>query len=468
MAKVTFLGAAQEVTGSCHLLESEATGRVILDCGMHQGGDAIKRIQKDNFDFDIQNLDAVILSHAHLDHSGLLPKLVSKGFSGPIFCTSATADLLRIMLKDAAGIYERDLARENLRAERKGRKRRLQREYTQGDVDRVLALCQKIPYRKQVQFGEGASLTFHDAGHILGSAITEIKFQEAGEDKCLVYSGDLGNKDSILMNDPAQLDQASLVLMETTYGNRNHRNMDATLNELKDILSRTWERGGNVLIPSFAVGRTQEMLFYLGHLYYEGHLDQWQVFLDSPMALQVTKLYEKWLHLLDADDVKELTDVQKLSLEEFLPSLQISETPQDSMAINEFSKGVIVIAGSGMCTGGRIRHHLKHRVWRAENTLLFVGFQAAGTLGRKLVDGASSIRMFNEEFAVKAAIETLGGFSAHAGQNELLDWITGFSNKPKVALVHGETQSMQALATRLEREHDIACEIPARNEEISF
>lgn len=258
-----------------------------------KGGDAIKRIQKDNFDFDIQNLDAVILSHAHLDHSGLLPKLVSKGFSGPIFCTSATADLLRIMLNDAAGIYERDLARENLRAERKGRKRRLQREYTQGDVDRVLALCQKIPYRKQVQLSAGASLTFYDAGHILGSAITEINFCEAGEDKCLVYSGDLGNKDSILMNDPTQLDQASLVLMETTYGNRNHRNMDATLNELKDILSRTWERGGNVLIPSFAVGRTQEMLFYLGHLYYEGLLDQWQVFLDSPMALQVTKLYEK-------------------------------------------------------------------------------------------------------------------------------------------------------------------------------
>lgn len=270
------------------------------------------------------------------------------------------------------------------------------------------------------------------------------------------------------MNDPTQLDQASLVLMETTYGNRNHRNMDATLNELKDILSRTWERGGNVLIPSFAVGRTQKMLFYLGHLYYEGLLDQWQVFLDSPMALQVTKLYEKWLHLLDADDVKELTDVQKRSLEEFLPSLQISETPQDSMAINEFSKGVIVIAGSGMCTGGRIRHHLKHRVWRAENTLLFVGFQANGTLGRKLVDGASSIRMFNEEFAVKAAIETLGGFSAHAGQNELVEWITGFSNKPEVALVHGETQSMQALATRLEREHGMACQIPARNEEISF
>ena len=468
MAKVTFLGAAQEVTGSCHLLESEATGRIILDCGMHQGGDAIKRIQKDNFDFEIRDLDAVVLSHAHLDHSGLLPKLVSKGFSGPIFCTSATADLLRIMLNDAAGIYERDLARENLRSQRKGRKRRLRPEYTQGDVDRVLALCQKTPYRKKVQFAPHASVTFHDAGHILGSAIVEITFTESGEDKTLVFSGDLGNKDSTLMNDPAQLDNASIVLMESTYGNRNHRDMDSTLSELQDILKRTWERGGNVLIPSFAVGRTQEMLFHLGHLYYEGLLDPWQVFLDSPMALQVTKLYEKWLHLLDADDVKELTDVQKRSLQEFLPSLRISETPQESMAINEFKQGVIVIAGSGMCTGGRIRHHLKHRVWREENTLLFVGFQAGGTLGRKLVDGADRIRMFNEEFAVKAAIETLGGFSAHAGQDELVEWISGFRNNPKVALVHGEAQSMQALSTRLDRECGISCQLPARNEEIVF
>lgn len=468
MAEVTFLGAAQEVTGSCHLLESEATGTVILDCGMHQGGDAIKRLRKDNFNFDVANLNAVILSHAHLDHCGLLPKLVHQGFSGPIYCTAATADLLRIMLNDAAGLYERDLARENLRAQRKGSKRQIKPEYTLSDVEHVFKLCEGSPYGKSVPIADEASVTFHDAGHILGSAIVEIKFKEEGKEKCLVFSGDLGNKDSTLMNDPAMLRQADMVLMESTYGNRNHRDMDETLSQLTEILARTWDRGGNILIPAFAVGRTQEILFHLGHLHYEGLLDKWQVFLDSPMALQVTKLYDKWLHLLDEDDVKELTDVQKKSLEGFLPSLRISESPQDSMAINEIEKGAIVIAGSGMCTGGRIRHHLKHRIWREENTLLFIGFQAVGTLGRNLVDGAKKVRMFNEEFAVKATIETLGGFSAHAGQDELVEWIGAFTSNPQIALVHGETLSMQALASRLEKEKGIVCHLPAQNDSVTF
>ena len=468
MAEVTFLGAAQEVTGSCHMIQSAAFGRIILDCGMHQGGDAVKRLQKDNFDFDVASLDAVILSHAHLDHSGLLPKLVHQGFSGPIYCTAATADLLRIMLNDAAGLYERDLARKNLRAQRKGSKRQIEPEYTLRDVERVFKLCKGIPYRKPVSFGSEATVTFHDAGHILGSAIVEIKLTEDGKEKCLVFSGDLGNKDSTLMNDPAQLTKADMVLMESTYGNRNHRDIGQTMTQFTEILARTWERSGNILIPAFAVGRTQEILFHLGQLHHEGLLDNWQVFLDSPMALQVTKLYDKWLHLLDKDDVKELTDVQKKSLEGFLPTLQISESPQDSMAINEIEKGAIVIAGSGMCTGGRIRHHLKHRIWREENTLLFIGFQAVGTLGRNLVDGAKKVRMFNDEFAVKATIETLGGFSAHAGQDELVEWISAYTNNPQVALVHGESLAMQALAKRLQQDKGIDCQTPAQNESITF
>jgi len=468
LATVTFLGAAQEVTGSCHLLESQATGRIILDCGMHQGGDPIKRLRKDNFNFDPATLDAVVLSHAHLDHSGLLPKLVHRGFSGPIYCTAATADLLKIMLNDAAGLYERDLARQNLKSRRRGKRKQMEPEYTQADVERVFKLCEGSPYGKGVALGPDARVTFHDAGHILGSSIVELEFKDEGRNKRLVFSGDLGNKDSTLMNEPKQLEQADLVLMESTYGNRNHRDSAETIAQLTEVLAETWDRGGNVLIPSFAVGRAQEILFHLGQLHYQGLLDQWKVYLDSPMALQVTRVYDNWLQLLDKDDVKELTDVQKKSLAGFLPSLQISETPQDSMAINEISRGAIIIAGSGMCTGGRIKHHLKHRIWVEENTLLFIGFQANGTLGRNLVDGAKKIRMFGEEFAVKLRVETLGGFSAHAGQDELVEWIGGFRSNPKVALVHGEVMAMQTLAKRIETEHGIVCQLPAPKDQLVF
>jgi len=468
LATITFLGAAQEVTGSCHLIESPAIGKVILDCGMHQGGDAVKRISKDRFDFDPKELDAVILSHAHLDHSGLLPKLVHQGFTGPIYCTSATADLLRIMLNDAAGLYERDLERINLRKQRRGRKGQIKPEYTQGDVDNALKQCQGRRYGASTAVGPEASVVFHDAGHILGSAIVELEFKEEGRTKRVVFSGDLGNKDSSLMNPPARLREADVVLMESTYGNRNHKNVQDTVDELAEILATTWDRGGNVMIPSFAVGRSQEILFHLGQFHHQGLLDNWQVFLDSPMALQVTRVYDKWLKLLDDKDVKELNDAQKNSLIGFLPSLQISESPQDSIAINEIKRGAIVIAGSGMCTGGRIRHHLKHRIWREENTLLFIGFQAMGTLGRQLVDGAKTVRMFGDEFAVKARIETLGGYSAHAGQDELVEWITSFETNPQVVLVHGEPIAMQALEARLEREHGISCKLPAPKETLSF
>ncbi|MEQ8313224.1 MAG: MBL fold metallo-hydrolase [Gammaproteobacteria bacterium] len=468
MAKVTFLGAAREVTGSCHLLESPSTGRIILDCGMHQGGSPTSRLSRDNFEFDPETLDAVILSHAHLDHSGLLPKLVNRGFNGPIYCTTATAELLRIMLHDAYGLYKRELERDALHAQRKGKKPALKPEYTENDVEQVLDMCEPISYRTPRSLSPEANLSFFDAGHILGSAIVEITLTEQGKEKRLVFSGDLGNKDSKLMNDPEQLTRADLVLMESTYGNRNHRSMEETISQLTDILRETWERGGNIMIPAFAVGRTQEIIFYLGRLYHEGLLNDWQVFLDSPMATEVTRVYDRWLHLLDDNDIRSLEDADKESLEKFLPTLKISQTPQDSMAINEVESGAIIVAGSGMCTGGRIRHHIKHRIWREENTMLFAGFQAQGTLGRNLVEGAKKIRMFNDEFAVLARIETLGGFSAHAGQVELVEWAKAFEQGTKFALVHGEMLAMQVLATRLEAELGISVLMPEPNEQISF
>lgn len=467
MGTITFHGAAQEVTGSCHLLESPAIGRVLLDCGVRQGGGALNRVQDEGFPFEPGSIDAVILSHAHLDHSGLLPTLVHQGFRGPIYCTQATKGLLRILLEDASGLYHRDLEHENLRRERSGREP-LEEEYTEKDVAKVLDQCDTSTYRSPRQLSPDALLTFHDAGHILGSAIVELVLQEKGESRRLVFSGDLGKSDSVLMNDPATLKEADIVMMEGTYGDRNHRSMDNTLEQLEQILHETWERGGNVLIPSFAVGRAQEILYHLGCLYHAGKLDGWQVFLDSPMAIEVTQVYDHWMHILDSNDVRCLTQVGRESLAQFLPTLKLTNSPEESMEINRIKSGAIIIAGSGMCTGGRIRHHFKHRIWREHNTLLFIGFQARGTLGRLLVDGEKKIRLFGDEYMVRARIETLGGFSAHAGQSELLDWAHHFKTGPRMILVHGEAQALEALSLKLWETHGIRCTVPAQGDCISF
>ncbi len=467
MATIKFLGAAQEVTGSCHLLESPALGRVLLDCGMHQGGSAIKRIADERFQFDPEQIDAVVLSHAHIDHSGLLPKLVHDGFSGTIYCTEASAELLDIMLNDSVNLYQRDLDKQNVRRARKGQKP-LQPQFVIEDVQQVLKLCRPHPYNETFSVGLQATVSFHDAGHILGSAIVELSIEEKKKRKTLVFSGDLGHKGAVLMNDPSILTAADVVLMEGTYGNRNHRPLDDTVEQLRGILQSTWDRGGNILIPAFAVGRTQELLFYLGQLHREGALDNWQVILDSPMAIAVTKLYDRWLHTLDCQGIKKLSSGDQTLLKNFIPRLHLSVTPEDSMAINTIEKGAIILAGSGMCTGGRIRHHFKQRIWHQRNTVIFVGFQARATLGRMLVDGCKRIKLFGDEYRVQAQIETLGGFSAHAGQRELIDWVSQFRTRPRLMLVHGEPEALDALSQQLWDEKQIAAEVPARGQSIAF
>ena len=467
MATITFFGAAQEVTGSCHLLESPACGKVLLDCGLHQGGDAVERIHNERFAFNPGDIDAVVLSHAHLDHSGMLPLLVHRGFEGPVYCTRATADLLPIMLHDAAGLYLRDLERDNLRARRRGRKER-EPIYDMDDVETVLKRLQRIPYRKHADLGPKCRVTFHDAGHILGSAIVEVELEEKRGPRRLVFSGDLGRAGSVLMNDPSSLSEADIVLMESTYGDRNHRCEDESLEELREVLADTWRRGGSVMIPAFAVGRTQEIIFHLGRLHHAGELDPWQIFLDSPMAIEVTQVYDRWLHLMDGDDIRELSESHRHSLEGFLPSLQLTPDTEQSMAINRIKGGAIIIAGSGMCTGGRIRHHFKQRIWDSRNTVIFAGFQAQGTLGRLLVDGMQSVKLFGEEYAVKAQIATIGCFSAHAGQRELLAWAGNFEGPPRFVLVHGEAKAQDTLAEKLWEEQGIQVQIPARGETIAF
>lgn len=467
MATITFYGAAQQVTGSCYLLESPALGRVLLECGMHQGGDAVERIGKESFSFDPSDIDAVILSHGHLDHSGMLPKLVSQGYRGPIYCTPATKGLLRILLEDSWGLYKRDLEYGNRRRQRRGQEVRTA-EYQLQDVRTVIELCEPKPFNTDFQFSENANLCFHDAGHILGSAIVELTLTENGKEKCLVFSGDLGNKDSALMNDPAVLNKADLLMMEGTYGDRNHKDLGNTLEELSLVLKNAWKRGGNVMIPSFAVGRAQEILFHLGLLHHQGELDNWTIFLDSPMAIEVTRVYDNWLHIMDNKDIRCLTQAGRDSLEEFLPALRVCQTSEESRAINRIKKGAIIIAGSGMCTGGRIRHHLKHRIWHDNNTVIFIGFQAQGTLGRHLVDGAQFVKMYGDEFIVRASIETLGGFSAHAGQRELIEWAGHFQPVPRMILIHGEIKSLEALQEKLLSDHEISSEIPGWGESVEF
>ncbi|WP_462156561.1 MBL fold metallo-hydrolase RNA specificity domain-containing protein [Pseudoalteromonas sp. GB56] len=467
MATITFFGAAQEVTGSCHLVSAQSLGDVLLDCGMHQGTRAKNLVSREQFAFNPTAIDAVILSHAHLDHSGRLPSLVHDGFAGPIYCTQATAQLLSIMLFDALSLYESDLRRENRKRARKG-KSGLTAQYCKDDVLNVLESVKPFAYKEKIQLHKGATLTFFDAGHILGSAIVELTFEDNGTSKTLVFSGDLGNKDTLLMNDPTMLEEADIVLMEGTYGDREHKSVGDTQSQFRDILHTAFEKGGNVIIPAFAVGRTQELLLYLGKLQLAGELDNWQVFLDSPMAIEVTSVYDQWLPTLDCEGVKTLCTGEQSLLKNFLSTLHLMVAAEDSMAINKISKGALIIAGSGMCTGGRITHHFKHRIWDSRNTLIFVGYQANGTLGRTLVDGAQHVKLFGDDIIVKADIETLGGFSAHAAQAALIEWITHFKTAPQVVLVHGESDTLAALASKLAVEYNIDAHIPILGETISF
>ena len=465
-AYITFLGAAQQVTGSCYLLSSPVLGRILLDCGLRQGGDDIDRKQMKRLDNEIHDIDAVIISHAHLDHSGLLPKLVASGYEGPIYCTDPTVELLDIMLHDSVHLYTYDLKKENIKRLRRGQ-RELDPDYTKEDVLDVLEACVTCAYGQTQEIRPDVHLTFHDAGHILGSSIVEVQWREKdGRTLCLVFSGDLGNKHAALMNDPTFLDQADIVMMEGTYGNRNHRSLDETLAQFEEVLHETWERGGNVMIPSFAVGRTQELLYHLGRLHHLGRLDPWQVYLDSPMAIKVTALYDRWLQSFDEKDFSFIDGERPSLMHDLLPALKISESAEESMAINDIQQGAIIIAGSGMCTGGRIRHHFKQRIWNHRNTIVFAGFQARGTLGRILVDGSKHIKLFGEEFIVNAQIETLGGFSAHAGQAELLEWASNFRNNPLFVLVHGEEEALETLGQELHGVGVKHVQIPKRGEKI--
>ncbi len=458
MATLTFYGAITGVTGSLYLLETGGK-RILLECGLIQGSYEEEKGNEAPFPFDPKTIDAVILSHAHLDHSGRLPKLVNDGFKGPIYMTMPTCDLLEIMLKDSAFLSMRDAEWENKRRRRAG-KEEIEPLYTIEDVERTLKLCEGLSYATPQEIQHGVQLRYLDAGHILGSAIVELTITEQGKPRRLVFSGDLGNSCAALLRDPVRLEKADVLIMESTYGDRNHRSMEATLDEFRSIILEATESGGNVLIPAFAVGRTQEIIFRLGEFYQEGILNHQAVYLDSPMAIATTEVYHRYQDVFNYEDKTALRQARSASLHTFLPVLRYSRTTEESIAINKITDGAIIIAGSGMCNGGRIRHHLKHNLWRRNAHVIIVGYQAIGTPGRALVDGAKRLRVAGEEVVVNATIHTLGGFSAHAGQQQLLDWIGAFHHpKPHTYLVHGEPEAKKVLQ-RILPGMDIRAEIP--------
>ena len=442
--KLTSYGAAEEVTGSCHLIQV-GDQKILLDCGLIQGRKKDERRNRDPFPFKPAELDAVVLSHAHIDHSGRLPVLINQGFKGPIYTHAASADLCTTLLKDSAYLNERDTEYRNKRRARKGQKP-LEPIYTMKDVEKTIKLFKARDFNAPFSIGENCEVTLNDAGHILGSAMVTLKLSEKGEQRTLVFSGDLGHRGAPILRDFTLLDKADLVLVESTYGNRLHRDWSETFDEVSDIVHQVRNSKGNVLIPAFSVGRSQMILYMFARYFKEWDLDRWQIFLDSPMAIEATKIYMKHVQLYD-ETAAAFWREHGTSLS--LPNLSFSRTADESRKINKMKSGAIVIAGSGMCTGGRIIHHLKHNLWRKESHVVISGYQSYGSLGRKLVEGSPSVKIWGEKIKVQAQIHTVGGLSAHADQQGIMDWYANFKDRPPALMVHGEVRAMEVLADKI-------------------
>lgn len=455
--KITFLGAAREVTGSCFLVETDRV-RFLVDCGLIQGGHEAALRNHQPFAFDPESIDFVLLTHAHIDHSGLLPRLVKAGFSGPIHTTAATTDLLEVMLPDSGYIQEKDAERaRRYRKSSRGRKETLTPLYTQQDAHDSLEQVQPARYDQELTPGPGVRCGFRDAGHILGSAIIEVWVSEGDQTKKLVFSGDLGQPGRPILRDPTAIRDADYLIIESTYGDRHHKNLTATEDELVEIVERTLETG-NVIVPAFAVGRTQEVIYHLHRLSREGRLSDLKIFVDSPMATRVTRITHQHMELFD-ENARQLAGWYALSSD--LPYLHFTASVEESMALNKIRSGAIIISASGMCTAGRIKHHLRHNLPRRECSVLITGFQARGTLGRRLVDDAEQVRIFGHDVPVHASVHTVGGLSAHADQAALLAWSASFDKPPtQTFVVHGEETAALTFAERLQTDRGWTVTVP--------
>ena len=445
--KIKFCGASTGVTGSCHLLTS-GEHKILLDCGQFQGGKAQDALNYEKFPFEPSEIECVVLSHAHIDHCGRLPLLTKRGFEGKIYCTDATADLLSVMLKDSAYIHEKETEWKNRKAERAGREQ-VEPLYTIEDAEKTLSLVSPILYDQQIEINSDMKIVFNDAGHILGSAITELWVTEDDKESKIVFSGDLGMEGRPILRDPTYIKKADYVIMETTYGNRIHKELGSGVEKLIEIILNTTRRGGNVVIPSFAVGRTQELIYELNRFYdsnneYRKELDKIFVYIDSPMATTATEIFRRNAQVFD-EETREYILKGDNPLE--FKNLKFTRSSKESQDLNFNKEPKIIISASGMCEAGRIRHHLKHNLWNPKNSIVLVGYQGQGTLGRSLVEGIKMVTLFGEEIQVNAEIHNLEGFSGHADQNGLFAWLAHFEQKPKqIFLVHGEEESKKDFA----------------------
>ena len=437
--KLKFLGAAQNVTGSRHLLQANGV-TILIDCGLYQE----RQFKERNwapFPVPPKTIDAVLLTHAHLDHCGWLPKLVKDGFKGKIYCTQATAEITKIILLDAAKIQEEDAEHKRKRHEKQGRTGPFPDVplYTTEDAEACLPLFETVTYRESVNLDDGMETTFYDAGHVLGSSIIRVKVRHDNQQRIILFSGDIGRPGRPIVCDPTVFDAADYVLIESTYGDRVHHKTQDVKKHIGQIVNSTIRAGGNVIVPSFALERSQEMLYYINKLRLEKTIPQFKIFLDSPMASKITEVFKEHPELFD----KKTTEFIKNHNSPFkIPGLEMAGKAEQSKAINNIKEPVMVIAGSGMCTGGRVKYHLVNNITRPQCTIMFVGYQAIGTLGRQIVDGVKEVRILGQDYPVKANIVRIHGFSAHADKNELLNWLKELKTPPKkIFVVHGESES---------------------------
>ena len=463
--KIQFLGAAGTVTGSCHVIET-ASARFAIDCGMHQGNETIERRNQDTAVYQPGRMDFFLLTHAHIDHSGLLPRMVKTGFAGKIYCTPPTRDLLGIMLEDSAHIQEMEAEWASRRSRRHGG-RATAPLYTRADAEATTKLLSPVPYGEPFSPAPGITAVYHDAGHILGSAFIEVGINGNGKRTRLLFSGDLGRPDQLLVSDPAKPVDADYLFLESTYGDRDHKDSNTSRAELEEAIAYSYARGGKVIIPAFAVERTQEVLYCLHLLSRSGKIpSDMPVFVDSPLAIKATEIFRRNPAYLDAD-TKALFDKGEDPLA--LPNLHYTQSTEQSRAINTMTTPAIVISASGMCNAGRIKHHLRHNLWRPDSSIVFVGFQAVGTPGRQIVDGAKTIRILGEDVAVAAKVFTIGGFSSHAGQSQILQWLSYFKiNHPEIFLIHGEQKALSTLAGLIRERFGLKVRIPSYLEEYTL
>ncbi|MCK5675560.1 MAG: MBL fold metallo-hydrolase [Verrucomicrobia bacterium] len=464
--KLNFFGAAKNVTGSCYFIETNGV-RLLVDCGLYQERDLKPRNWAD-FPVPPSTIDAVLLTHAHLDHCGRLPKLVKEGFKGKIFATSATADIANIIMLDSAHIQEEDIKHKMKRHQRSGKKSPFPYEplYTTEDAEKANSLFVKAAYDTKIEIGNGITAEFRDAGHVFGSSMIRLAVEQGGETRTILFSGDVGRWDLPIMRDPSQFEQADYVLIESTYGDRVHGEVASIPGELERIINETHQAGGNIIIPSFSLERTQELLYHLNNLLNEDRIPHLPAFVDSPMAIKITEVFKKHPELFD-DETMALLNAGDHPCD--FPGLTMSRTVDQSKAIKDTSGTAIIIAGSGMCTGGRVKHHLKANIARPESTILFVGYQAFGTLGRHILEKPESIRIFGEEYLLKARVEKISGFSAHADQNELHRWISSLKTPPrKLFVTHGEAKAAEAFRDFLSEKTGWDCVVPEYEQEVQL